>query len=187
MANDIVVSLRHSEYRAIVAGMEYRCAVGKSGIASDKREGDGKTPMGTFPLREVLVRPDKIDQLFLPKIFEDSLPMYEIKPYDGWCDEPLNPYYNRHVDLRSFDIAISHENLYRDDDLYDLIIVVGYNDSPVVPQKGSAIFIHVARPEYSGTAGCVAFSHDDLLDIVSKLSVDSKLIVQEISEEWSWY
>jgi len=174
-ASDIVVTIRNDKCSAVVGDHEYRCSFGKNGITADKREGDGKTPIGKFSLREILIRPDKVVKNNLKYV---SLPIQIIKENDGWCDEPKDRNYNTQVDLDNFDHSISHEKLYRDDGLYNIVIVVGYNDAPVVPGKGSAIFIHVSRPEYTGTAGCIGFSESDLLKILAKLDDKSKLIVQ---------
>jgi len=159
---------------AMVDSTAYRCAIGKHGVTKDKVEGDGKTPIGEFPLRQLYVRMDKIVKNKLKYV---SLPVQAIKPEDGWCDDPKNKDYNKLVNLHNFDHSISHETMYRTDDKYNILLVVGYNDDPIVPGKGSAIFVHVATPEYSGTAGCVAFSEADLLRILAKLNDKSKLIV----------
>ena len=169
---------RNNEGHATVAEKEYICAVGQNGLKQDKVEGDNATPIGKFPLREIFFREDRIERHLL----KTSLPIRSLTPYDGWCDDPNNPNYNRLVDLRNFDLAISHEKLYRDDHLYDIIVEVGYNDEPPVPGKGSAIFIHVARENYRGTAGCVAFAKPDLLEIIGGLDKDSFIVVKDYSE-----
>jgi L,D-peptidoglycan transpeptidase YkuD (ErfK/YbiS/YcfS/YnhG family) len=136
-------------------GHRVRCALGKGGLkpAADKREGDGASPIGVWPLRRVLWRPDKGPP---PKT---ALPVQAIGPGDGWCDAPLDPAYNRPVALP---YPASAERLWRGDDLYDLVVVLGHNDDPVVPGAGSAIFLHLARPDYSPTEGCVAVARADL-------------------------
>ena len=136
-------------------GHRIRCALGKRGLkpAADKREGDGASPIGVWPLRRVLWRPDKGPP---PKT---ALPVQAIRPDDGWCDAPLDPAYNRPVALP---YSASAERLWRGDDLYDLVVVLGHNDDPVVPGAGSAIFLHLARPDYSPTEGCVAVARADL-------------------------
>ncbi|MBI4797860.1 MAG: L,D-transpeptidase family protein [Desulfarculus sp.] len=154
---------------ANLEGQAYRCALGRAGIKAGKREGDGATPAGTFPLRRVLYRPDKF-----PHPPANGLPVSPIAPDDGWCDEAFHPQYNRPVKLP---FAASHEELWRADTLYDLIVVVGYNDDPVVPGQGSAIFLHIARPGYAPTAGCLAFSREDLLEIVGELGEGSRVVV----------
>jgi L,D-peptidoglycan transpeptidase YkuD (ErfK/YbiS/YcfS/YnhG family) len=155
---------------ATLAGQTYRCALGRSGIRIDKREGDGATPAGGFALRRVLYRPDR-----LASAPSSGLPVGPISPDDGWCDDPASPLYNRQVKLP---FAPSHEELWRGDGLYDLIVVVGYNDDPVTPGLGSAIFLHIAREGYAPTAGCLAFSRRDLLEIVGKLEAGARVVIQ---------
>jgi L,D-peptidoglycan transpeptidase YkuD (ErfK/YbiS/YcfS/YnhG family) len=147
----------------------FRCAVGRRGIVLNKREGDGGTPAGSWPLREVFYRPDR---LAMPMT---RLPVRPLALYDGWCDAPGDARYNRPVRLP---YPASAEQLWRGDHMYDLIVVVGYNDAPVVPGRGSAIFLHVARPGYTGTAGCVAFRRSHLLTILAAIDTRSRLIVQ---------
>jgi L,D-peptidoglycan transpeptidase YkuD (ErfK/YbiS/YcfS/YnhG family) len=145
-----------------------RCAVGRGGITADKHEGDGATPAGRFPLRRVLFRADRA----APP--QTALPVAAIAPDDGWCDDPDDPAYNRPV-KRPY--PGRHEALWRDDEAYDLIVVVGHNDDPVVPGAGSAIFIHVALPGYPPTEGCVALARDDLQALVAACGADSALVV----------
>lgn len=104
-----------------------------------------------------------------------KLPVRALAPYDGWCDAPGDSRYNRLVRLP---YPASAEQLWRGDHLYDLIVVVGYNDAPVVPGKGSAIFLHLARSDYSPTAGCVAFARGHLFSILRAVDQRSRLIVQ---------
>ncbi len=137
-----------------------RCALGHGGVRIDKREGDGATPVGRFPLRRVLYRPDRLSA---PTTL---LPVAALSPDDGWCDDPTDPQYNRPVRLR---YAAHHEDLWRVDALYDIIVVIGHNDAPVVAGMGSAIFMHVARPDYGPTQGCVALALPDLLQILAEV------------------
>jgi L,D-peptidoglycan transpeptidase YkuD (ErfK/YbiS/YcfS/YnhG family) len=134
-----------------------RCALGLNGVREDKREGDGATPAGCFPLREVYVRADR---LAAPST---GLPASPISPDLGWCDDPADAAYNRPVRLP---YAARHERLWRDDEVYDLLIVIGYNDNPVEPGRGSAIFLHVARPDFAPTEGCIAMRLADLSDLL---------------------
>lgn len=136
-------------------GLKTRCALGRSGViaAGAKREGDGATPLGRWPLRYVLYRPDRGDA---PKT---ALPARAIAPDDGWCDAPDDPAYNQPV---KHPYRASAERLWREDALYDIIAVLGHNDDPVVPGAGSAIFLHCARPGYPPTEGCVALARGDL-------------------------
>jgi L,D-peptidoglycan transpeptidase YkuD (ErfK/YbiS/YcfS/YnhG family) len=135
-----------------------RCAVGRSGVRADKREGDGATPLGAFPMRGVLYRADREAP---PKT---RLVVSKLSPSDGWCDDARHADYNKKVALPH---AARCESLWRDDRAYDLIVVLGYNDAPVVKDKGSAIFLHLARDNFAPTEGCVALARDDLLFMLS--------------------
>ena len=137
------------------------CALGENGvIASDaKREGDKCSPLGDWPMRRVLYRPDRLDP---PK---SGLPVIPLKPHDGWCDDPNAGFlYNQPVSLPC---THSHELLWREDHVYDVIVPLGYNDDPVIAGRGSAIFMHVARGDYAPTEGCVALNLRDLLDLLT--------------------
>ncbi|HEV8519136.1 MAG TPA: hypothetical protein VGQ54_11220, partial [Burkholderiales bacterium] len=103
-----------------------------------------------------------------------ALPVAKIEANDGWCDSPLDLFYNRRV-KRPY--SASTETLWRDDGLYDLLVVLGFNDAPVVPGAGSAIFLHVARPDFGPTAGCIALALDDLVKVVSTLAPDDSITV----------
>jgi L,D-peptidoglycan transpeptidase YkuD (ErfK/YbiS/YcfS/YnhG family) len=145
--------------RLVVDGREIRCAIGATGARVEKREGDKASPAGIFPLREVLYRPDRVSTV------RTALPCRAMRPEDGWCDEPSHPLYNRPVTLP---FAASHEEMWRDDHLYDLVVIIGYNDAPPVPGRGSAIFLHVADPDYGPTLGCVSIALPALLEVVAR-------------------
>lgn len=147
-------------------GKEYPCAIGRSGTipADQKREGDGATPLGTFALRELWYRADR-----LPKPV-CALETREITAEDGWSDDAASPNYNRHIKLPTTE---SHEALMLDAPVYDLIVPLGYNDAPPVAGKGSAIFLHVVRPEFTPTAGCVAMNKNDLLEMLAQVDADT--------------
>lgn len=153
------------------SGMHVRCAVGRSGTiaASEKREGDGASPIGDWTMRRVLFRPDRLS------IPETGLPLVPLKPHDGWCDASGHPLYNRPVTLP---FEASHEILWRDDHVYDLIVELGYNDEPVVEGRGSAIFLHLARANYEPTEGCVALSQPDLLAVLADCTEGSSLEIK---------
>lgn len=137
------------------------CALGRSGIVDAKAEGDGGTPVGIYPLRSLFYRPDR---MAAPRSGLDAKPLQ--KDY-GWGDDPYDPVsYNRLILLP---IESGHEVLWREDEVYDLIVVIGYNDSPPIPGRGSAIFMHLARPGYTPTEGCVALSQPDLLALLGKI------------------
>ncbi len=147
----------------------FSCALGKNGIVSPGREGDGATPLGTFPLRRVLYRADRQ----APP--ETPLCISPIGPRDGWCDESDDPAYNRPVRLP---YPASAEKLTRRDRLYDMIVVLGHNDAPVIPGLGSAIFLHVARPDMGPTLGCIALAPDDLRYVLGNISRHSTISVR---------
>ncbi len=138
---------------------QFRCALGRTGIAVDKREGDGATPAGTLSLLRVLYRSDRV----VPP--DTDLALAALQPDDGWCDAPEDASYNLQVRLPH---GASCEALWRDDRVYDLIVVTDFNAAPVAPLRGSAIFLHVARPGYAPTEGCIAFALADLRLIVKE-------------------
>ena len=150
-------------------GARWRCALGRGGIVAGKREGDGGTPVGRFPLRRLLYRPDRVAAP------ETRLPVRALTPTDGWCDDPGDPAYNRPVTLP---FAASHETMWREDNIYDVVVVLGHNDDPPVAGRGSAIFLHVARPDYRPTEGCVALALDDLLAVLAGCGPETRLTVQ---------
>ena len=149
-----------SNGRFHIGGRTVPCALGPSGVveAENKREGDGASPLGLWPLRRVLYRPDRGPP---PRTALSAQP---IAPDDGWCDAPGDPAYNRPVKLPC---PASAETLWRDDGIYDLIVVLGYNDDPPVAGAGSAIFLHLARPGYPPTQGCVALARPDLDEVLA--------------------
>ena len=147
------------------------CTIGREGVApeGEKREGDLKTPTGNFAMRCCYYRPDRIA---VP--LETDLPLIPLTPEDGWCDDPEHPMYNRPVKL-PFDGR--HEKLWREDHVYDLIIPLGYNDGPIVPGAGSAIFMHLMRDDGVGTEGCIALKKSDLLALLPKLTRATEVVV----------
>jgi L,D-peptidoglycan transpeptidase YkuD (ErfK/YbiS/YcfS/YnhG family) len=145
------------------------CALGRAGIVASKREGDGGTPAGVFPLRRVFWRPDRE---IAPST---ELPASALTPQDGWCDDPKDPAYNTRVQLP---VSASHEDMWRADGLYDLLAVIGYNDDPPIPGAGSAIFLHVAGREAgkpAPTAGCVALALPDLRAVLAFAGPQTRL------------
>ena len=148
--------------------MRFPCRLGKSGTILDKHEGDGATPIGEWPIRRVLFRPDRVEAP------PTALAVTPVAPDDGWCDDPAHPDYNRAVKLPH---PASCESLWRDDGLYDVVVVLGHNDSPPVPGKGSAIFLHVAKPDGSPTRGCVALTLADLLTVLRHCAPGDSLTV----------
>ena len=147
-------------------GGRVRTALGRGGLSHAKREGDGATPIGVFLLRNLLYRADRLARP------QTGLAVSVIAPGSGWSDDPADPLYNRPVTLPH---PYSHERLWRDDGLYDLIVPLSYNDDPPVPELGSAIFLHCARPDYGPTEGCVAIAVSDLLTLLAGCAADTWL------------
>lgn len=144
------------------------CALGKNGVIPEAEgcEGDGKTPLGTYALRRVFYRPDREE----PPIC--ALSVTALSADLGWCDAPDSEHYNRLVRLP---FGSSHEKLWRDDLIYDLILVLGHNDDPVVPGMGSAIFIHIARDDFSPTLGCVALKAEAMRRFLRQISPEDRI------------
>ncbi len=143
-------------------------AVGRDGVKADKHEGDGATPAGTYPLVSILYRPDRI----APPL--SGLPVKPLAPSDGWVDEPSDANYNRPVSLP---YPASAERMWREDELYDALVVIGYNMEPVVPGAGSAIFLHIATPDFAPTAGCIAVKRKILLGLLPLLGPRSRIAI----------
>lgn len=152
-------------------GLAFRCALGKGGVraAADKREGDGASPIGAWPVRRVWFHPGKGGAP------ETGLPAIAIRPEDGWCDDPAEAAYNRPVPLPG---AFSHERMWRDDGLYDLVVELGYNDDPPEAGRGSAIFLHIAREGYLPTEGCIALAEADLRRLLRRLGGTSVIEIR---------
>jgi L,D-peptidoglycan transpeptidase YkuD (ErfK/YbiS/YcfS/YnhG family) len=142
-----------------IGRLALRCAIGRGGARADKREGDGATPLGLLPLRRVLYRADRVAAPVC------AVPVEPIGPADGWCDDPADPDYNRLVSLPH---PARHERLWREDPLYDIVGVLGWNDAPVVKGRGSAIFLHVARPGLAPTEGCIALPEQEVRAVLAE-------------------
>ncbi len=146
-----------------------RCAIGRAGIRRDKREGDRATPGGAFRLLGGFFRADRV----LRQAWVS--PMRPVSPSDGWCDDPRSALYNRRVALPC---RASHERLWRADRLYDLVIILDYNLHPRRKNRGSAIFLHCARPDFAPTSGCIALRPDDLRRLLPRLARKAVLTVR---------
>ncbi len=166
---DFFVEREGAVWQVRQGDVRWRCAIGRGGVRRDKREGDGATPVGDWPIRRVLYRPDR------ERRPETALPVSSLAPEDGWCDDPGHPDYNRPVKLPH---PARHERLWRDDRLYDLVVVLGHNDDPVIAGAGSAVFLHVARDDYAPTEGCVALAADDLRRLLQRAGPTSRLCVK---------
>jgi L,D-peptidoglycan transpeptidase YkuD (ErfK/YbiS/YcfS/YnhG family) len=143
-----------------------KCAIGSAGaiLAKDKREGDNRTPVGRWPMREVYYRPDRVMAPIT------KLPIHEINPKDAWCENGADSNYNKLVQIP---YRVRVDSLWRNDEIYNVFVVLGYNDRPVEAGLGSAIFLHVARPDFSPTVGCVAIKQNDLLGILKEVDENS--------------
>jgi L,D-peptidoglycan transpeptidase YkuD (ErfK/YbiS/YcfS/YnhG family) len=144
------------------------CALGRSGIFTRKKEGDGATPAGAFELLHVYYRPDK----GLPP--QTGLPVEPLTPQSGWCDDPQHHLYNRPVRLP---FPASHEKMWREDRLYDIVVVLNCNMFPAVKGKGSAIFFHIARETYTPTEGCVAVSPEHMRLLLAKAGTHARMVI----------
>ena len=148
---------------------DYPVQWGRNGITEAKKEGDGATPAGLFPLRRVLYRADRGERP------QTGLPVAPLKPDDGWCDAPDDPKYNQQVKLP---YPAHTEKLWREDGLYDIIIVIGFNDDPVQAGLGSAIFIHLAIPDNAPTQGCIALAPDDMRALLKVAGAQTKIRIR---------
>ena len=145
-----------------------KCALGKSGIGNKKTEGDNITPKGNYKIVNIYYRKDRVKKIF------SKFKLIKIKKNMGWCDDPKSKKYNQLINLPSKN---THEKFYRKDNIYDLIIVLDYNVNPVIKNKGSAIFIHVAKKKYKRTAGCVALKKTHLIKLISKIKKNTKVFI----------
>ena len=153
-------------YLLDIGRTQFPCLIGKSGLvaAGKKKEGDGATPKGCWPVRCLYYRPDRIARYQLPARL--PLSMRALNPQDGWCDDAGKGLYNYPVRLP---FSGSHEKLWRTDGLYNLILPLGYNDAPPAANKGSAIFLHCADKDSKVTKGCLALTQADLLAAIQQI------------------
>jgi L,D-peptidoglycan transpeptidase YkuD (ErfK/YbiS/YcfS/YnhG family) len=150
----------------IYKDLKFRCALGKAGIGKKRKEGDNITPRGTYRIISIYYRADRIKKV--PSKYK----LIKIKKNMGWCDDSKSRFYNQQIKLPT---KYGHEKLYRNDNLYDLILVLNYNMNPIVKNKGSAIFIHVAKNNYQPTHGCIGLKKIDLLTILKKIKKNEKV------------
>ncbi len=150
-------------------GEQFQCAIGLNGLTENKREGDLSTPIGTFHFDKIFYRADRLGNMKF--IIDSSI----IKKNDGWCDDQKSGLYNQHI---QFPFQKSAEHLYRDDRIYDIICVLNYNTSPIIPGRGSAIFLHIAKPGFLGTEGCIAIEKELLIEIATNLTTDSTIVIE---------
>jgi L,D-peptidoglycan transpeptidase YkuD (ErfK/YbiS/YcfS/YnhG family) len=146
----------------------FKCAIGKAGIRKKKKEGDKITPIGAYKIINIYYREDRIKKI--PTKFR----LNKIKKNMGWCDDARSKEYNKLIKLPS---KYRHEKLFRKDNIYDLVMVLNYNTSPIIKNKGSAIFIHIAKKNYKKTLGCIALKKTDLIKLLKKINKKTKIII----------
>ena len=147
---------------------KFRCALGKAGIKTKIKEGDNVTPKGTYKILNVYYRKDRIKKI------KSSIKKIKINKKMGWCDDPQSKYYNKQIKLPS---KLSNEILYRKDNIYDIVCVINYNMRPVLKNKGSAIFLHIAKKNYQRTKGCIALKKNDLIQLLLLIKKNTKIII----------
>ena len=140
--------------------LKFKCALGKSGIGKKRKEGDNITPKGSYKLLGLFYRSDRIPN------FKTILKKRKINKKMGWCDDVNNKNYNKLIKLPC---NFSHEKLYRKDNVYDLVVPINYNTNKITRGKGSAIFLHVAKKNYTPTKGCIALKKKDLILLLKKI------------------
>ena len=145
--------------------LKFKCAIGKKGISYKKKEGDLITPKGQFKIKYILYRKDRVK-------ISTKLKKKVIKKNMGWCNDPKSKQYNKLVKLP---FIFSHEKLYKNENIYDIILILNYNMNPIKKNKGSAIFIHVAKNNFAKTAGCVAIKKKNLIKLIKEINPNSKI------------
>ena len=146
--------------------LKFRCALGKGGIKQKEREGDFITPRGKFKLTKIYYRSDRVKKI------NSILKKIKIKKNMGWCDDVNSDYYNKQIKINK---KIGHEKLHREDNVYDIIVVLNYNLNPIIKGKGSAIFLNVAKKNYNKTQGCIALKKNELLYLVSQIKKNTQI------------
>ena len=160
----IIVTNKVLKYK----NFHYKCAIGKNGITNNKIEGDKCTPSGVYSMDKIYYREDRLS---LPKLDFQTIP---INKNFGWCDDIHSSYYNKFI---KFPFSHRAEILYRKDNIYNIICIINYNTNPIIKKRGSAIFLHIANADYSGTAGCLALKQDDLIELLQNMDIDTKINV----------
>jgi len=143
----------------------FKCVLGKNGVTSKKKEGDLKTPKGTYSIGPLFFRKDKIHKV------ETQLKKIPIKRNMYWCNDVKSNYYNKLITSKKFG---SHEKMFRNDRKYDLVIVINYNTKKIIKKKGSAIFLHLTN-NYKKTQGCVAIKKVDMLILLKIINKKTKI------------
>ena len=140
--------------------LKVKCAVGKKGIGNKRKEGDLITPKGQFKIKYILYRKDRVKKI------KSKIRKIIIRKNMGWCNDIRSNNYNKLIKLPT---VYNHEKLYKKENIYDVILVLNFNMYPIIKNKGSAIFIHIAKKNYKKTEGCVAIKKIQLLKIIKEL------------------
>ena len=148
--------------------LKVKCAIGKKGIGYKRKEGDLITPKGKYKIKYILYRKDRVKKV------QSKIKKIIIRKNMGWCNDPLSKKYNKLVKLPT---NCSCEKLYKRENIYDIILVLNYNMNPIIKNKGSAIFIHIATKKYTPTKGCLAISKKNLKILLEKISIKSKIFI----------
>ena len=127
------------------------------------------TPIGEFRIKYILYRKDRVKKI------QSKLKMVIIKKNMGWCNDPASQKYNRMINLP---FSTSYERLFRKENIYDIILVLDYNMNPIKKNKGSAIFIHIAKKNYKKTEGCIAIKKVELLKIIKEIKINTKVKIE---------
>lgn len=158
----VVKKNNYLEYK----NLKFRCALGKAGIQKKFKEGDKITPKGTYKISSIYYREDRIKKI------KCSIRKIKITKQMGWCDDSKSKYYNKQIKIPS---KLSHETLYRKDNIYDVVCVINYNINPTLKEKGSAIFLHIARKKYQKTNGCIAVKKNHLIKLLALIKKKTRI------------
>jgi L,D-peptidoglycan transpeptidase YkuD (ErfK/YbiS/YcfS/YnhG family) len=149
--------------------LKFKCALGKAGIRKKKKEGDNITPKGIYKIIKIYYRDDRIKKI------SSKFKLIKITKNMGWCDDPKSKKYNQLIKLPN---KYRHEKFFKKDNSYDLLLVLDYNMKPIIKNKGSAIFMHVAKRNYKPTAGCIALKKKDLLKLTKIINLSTKILIK---------
>ena len=160
----MLIHLKNKD-KLIVDDFKFRCCIGKSGTKKSKIEGDNSTPKGIFTLGTLYYRKDRVKKPVT------NLKTKIIKSNLGWCNDPMHMFYNKEIKIQK---KIRHEKLYRKDQKYDYFLVINYNIKKTLPNRGSAIFLHLTK-NYNQTAGCIALKKNDFLILLKLINKKTKI------------
>ena len=154
-----------NKYTLKIDDFKFKCCIGKNGLKKNKIEGDKYTPKGTFKLGTLYYRKDRVKKPIT------SLKIKKIKKNMGWCNDSKNQFYNQEIKINK---NIKHEKLFRKDYKYNYLLVIEYNTKKIIPNKGSAIFIHLTK-NFRTTAGCIALLQKDFLIMLKLINKKSTI------------